>query len=73
MGRAGKETRNALQLTTGLSMDILMLDIVGVVVISAVEVMTEVLMFQRVSMSQMTASSRDEIVKLVSRVGQITD
>jgi hypothetical protein len=43
MGRAGEETWDTLQLTTGLSVDILMVDIVQVVVISAVEVMAEVL------------------------------
>jgi hypothetical protein len=68
MGRAGKETHNTL---AGLSMDILTLDIVQVIVVSAVEVAAVVLMFQRVSMSWMTASSRDEIVELVGCVGWI--
>jgi hypothetical protein len=44
----------------------LTLDIVGVVVILAVEVMAEVLMLQRVSVSWMTMSSWFEIVKFVS-------
>jgi hypothetical protein len=54
-------------------MDILTLDMVWIVVVSAVEVMAEVLMLQRVSPSQMTASSRDEIVKLVSGVRWVVD
>jgi hypothetical protein len=69
MGRVGKETCDTLWLMTGLSVDILTLDIVWVVVILAVEVAAEVLMFQRVSVSWMTVSSRDEIMKLVSHVG----
>jgi hypothetical protein len=73
MGRAGEETQDALQLAAGLSMDILMLDMVWVIVVLAVEVVTEVLMFQRVSVSWMTVSSRDKIMKLVSGVGQIAD
>jgi hypothetical protein len=68
MGRVGEETWDTLWLTAGLSVDILTLDIVWVIVILAVEVMAEVLMFQRVSMSQMTVSFRDEIVKLVSGI-----
>jgi hypothetical protein len=51
MGRAGEETQGALWLTAGLLVDILTLDIVWVVVVSAVEVAAEVLMFQRVSVS----------------------
>jgi hypothetical protein len=73
MGRVGKETWNTLRLMAGLSMDILMLDIVWVVVVLAVEVTIEVLMFQRVSMSQMTVSSRDKIVKFVGHVRWVTD
>jgi hypothetical protein len=67
-GRVGEETWDTLQLMAGLLMDILMLDIVWVIVVSAVEVVAVVLMFQRVSVSQMTVSSRDEIVKLVGHV-----
>jgi hypothetical protein len=44
MGRAGKETQDTLWLMAGLSMDILMLDIVQVIVVSTVEVTAEVLM-----------------------------
>jgi hypothetical protein len=73
MGRVGEETQDTLWLTAGLLVDILMLDIVWVIVISAVEVTAEVLMFQRVSMSQMTASSRDEIMEFVSGVQQVTE
>jgi hypothetical protein len=73
MGRAGKETWDTLQLTAGLSMDILMLDMVWVVVVLAVEVKAVILMFQSMSMSQMTVSSRDKIVKLVSCVWWVAD
>jgi hypothetical protein len=55
----------------GLSMDILTLDIVGVIVILAVEVMAEVLVFQRVCMSWMATSSWLELVKLVGHIGRI--
>jgi hypothetical protein len=72
-GRVGEETRDTLWLLAGLSVDILMLDMVGVIVISAVEIAAEALMFQRVSVSWMTASSRDEIVKLVSCVRWVAD
>jgi hypothetical protein len=50
-GRAGKETCDTLQLTAGLLVDILTLDIVWVIVVSAVEVTVVILMFQRVSVS----------------------
>jgi hypothetical protein len=50
-----------------------MLDMVQVIVVPAVEVMTEVLIFQRVSLSRMTVSSRDEIVELVSCIGWIVN
>jgi hypothetical protein len=73
MGRAGEETQDTLQLTAGLSVDILTLDIVWVIVVLAVEVMAEVLMFQRVSVSWITVSSRDEIMELVSGVWGIVD
>jgi hypothetical protein len=55
----------------GLLVDILMLDIVWVIVVLAVEVVAEILVLQRVSVSWMTASSRFEIVKLVGCVGGI--
>jgi hypothetical protein len=45
MGRVGEETCNTLQLMAGLSVNILMLDIVGVIVVLAVEVVAVVLMF----------------------------
>jgi hypothetical protein len=45
-GSVGEETQDTLQLVAGLSMDILMLDIVGVIVISVVEVVAEVLVLQ---------------------------
>jgi hypothetical protein len=45
MGKVGKETCDTLWVSAGLLVDILMLDIVGVVVILAVEVVVEVLMF----------------------------
>jgi hypothetical protein len=73
MGRVGKETWNTLWLMAGLLMDILMLDIVWVIVVLAVEVTAVVLMFQSVSMSWMTASSRDEIVELVGQVRWVAD
>jgi hypothetical protein len=72
-GKAGKEAHDTLQLVAGLSMDILTLDMVWVIVVSAVEVIAVVLMFQRVSVSQMTVSSRDKIVELVGCVGWIAD
>jgi hypothetical protein len=72
-GRVGKETHNALRLAAGLLMDILMLDMVWVIVVLAVEVTAEVLMLQRVSMSQMTASSRDEVIELVGCVRWVVD
>jgi hypothetical protein len=71
VGRVGEETCNTLWLVAGLSVNILTLDIVWVIVVSAVEVAAVILMFQRVSMSQVTASSRDEIVKLVGHVWQV--
>jgi hypothetical protein len=71
-GRVGKETQDTLWLMAGLLVDILTLDIVWVIVVLTVEVMAEVLMFQRVSVSWMTASSRDEIVELVGCVWQVT-
>jgi hypothetical protein len=48
-----------------------MLDIVGVIVILAVEVVAEILVLQRMSMSQMTMSSWFELVELVGGVGRI--
>jgi hypothetical protein len=62
-----------LWLVAGLLVDILMLDMVWVIVVSAVEVMAEVLMLQRVSPSQMTVRSRDKIMEFVSGVRQVTD
>jgi hypothetical protein len=73
MGKVGKETCNTLQLIAGLSMDILTLDMVWVIVILAVEVMAEVLMFQRVSVSWMTVSSRGKYVELVGCIRQVAD
>jgi hypothetical protein len=73
MGRAGEETHDTLQLMAGLLVDMLMLDIVWVIVVLAVEVTAEILVLQRVSVSWMTASSWDEIVKLVGSVGWIVD
>jgi hypothetical protein len=67
-GRVGEETCDALGLVAGLLVDILMLDMVWVVVVLAVEVVAEVMMFKSMSVSQMTVSSRDEIMKLVSHV-----
>jgi hypothetical protein len=72
-GKAGKEAHNTLWLAAGLLVDILMLDISQVIVVSAVEVTAVILMFQRVSPSQMTVSSRDEMVKLVGHVGWTVD
>jgi hypothetical protein len=72
-GKVGKEAWDTLWLMAGLLVDILMLDMVWVIVVLAVEVTAEVLMFQRVSPSQMTASSRDKIVKLVSGVRWVVD
>jgi hypothetical protein len=68
MGRVDKEARNTLWLVAGLLVDILMLDIVWVVVVLAVEVTAVVLMFQRVSVSWMTVSSRGKIMKFVGGV-----
>jgi hypothetical protein len=73
MGRVGEETWDTLQLMAGLSVDILMLDIVWVIVVSVVEVVAEILVLQRVSVSWMTASPWDKIVELVGGVGQIVD
>jgi hypothetical protein len=42
-------------------------------VVSAVEVAAVILMFQSVSPSQMTASSRDEDMKFVGSVWRVTD
>jgi hypothetical protein len=50
-----------------------MLDMIQVIVVLAVEVVAVVLMFQRVSMSQMTVSSRDKIVELGGRIRQVAD
>jgi hypothetical protein len=49
-----------------------MLDIV-VIVVLAVLIIAEVRMLKSVSVSQMTVSSRDEIVELVSGVQQIVN
>jgi hypothetical protein len=73
MGKVGEEACDALWLAAGLSMDILMLDMAWVIVVLVVEVAAEVLMFQRVSPSWMTASSRDKIVEFVSGVRQVPD
>jgi hypothetical protein len=54
-------------------MDILTLDMVWVIVVSAVEVAIEILVFQRVSVSQMTASSRGEYMKFVSGVQWVVE
>jgi hypothetical protein len=70
-GSAGEETWDTLRVLTGLSVDILTLDIVGVIVILAVEVMAEVLVLQRVSMSWMATSSRFELMEFVSGVERI--
>jgi hypothetical protein len=51
MGKVGEEACDTLQLMAGLLMDILMLDMVWVIVVSAVEVTAEILMLQRVSPS----------------------
>jgi hypothetical protein len=60
-----------LELAAGLSMDMLMLDIVGVIVVLAVEVVAEILMLQGVSVSWVTAGPWFELVKLVGGVGGI--
>jgi hypothetical protein len=73
MGRVGKETWDTLWLMAGLSVDILMLNMVWVIVVSAVEVTAEVLVLQGVSVSQMTASSRDKSVELVGHIRQVAD
>jgi hypothetical protein len=70
-GSTGKKTWDTLWVPTGLSVDILMLDIVGVIVILAVEVVAEILVLQRMSMSQMTMSSRFELIELVGGIGRI--
>jgi hypothetical protein len=44
-GKAGEEACDTLWVMAGLSVDILMLDIVGVVVVSAVDVVAVILMF----------------------------
>jgi hypothetical protein len=49
--------------------DILMLDIV-VIVVPAVEIITEVRMLESVSMSWMAVSSRLELMKLVCDIGR---
>jgi hypothetical protein len=73
VGRAGGEAQDTLWLMAGLSVVILTLDIVWVIVVLAVEVVAKVLMFQRVSVSWMTASSRDEIMKLVGGVWRVME
>jgi hypothetical protein len=60
-----------LQLAVGLSIDILMLNIVGVIVVSAVEVMAEILVLQGVGVSWMTMSPRLKLVKFVGHVRRI--
>jgi hypothetical protein len=57
----------------GHLVDILMLDIVWVIVVLTIEVVAEVLMFQRVSTSQITASSRDKSVELVSGIWWVVE
>jgi hypothetical protein len=68
MGRVGKEAQDALEVLAEALVDILMLDMVGVIVVLAVGVNEEMIMFKSVSVSQMAASSRDKIVKLVSHI-----
>jgi hypothetical protein len=63
-GRVGKETWDTLWLVAGLLVDILMLDMVWVVVALAVEVNAEIRMLKSMSVSQMAASSRDELWNL---------
>jgi hypothetical protein len=70
-GNTDEETQNTLQVLAGLLVDILTLDIVGVIVILAVEVAAEVLVLQRMSMSWMATSSWFELVKFVSGIGGI--
>jgi hypothetical protein len=73
MGRVGEEAQDTLQLAAGLSVDILMLDMVWVIVVLAVDINVEIRMFERVSMSWMAVSSRDEIVELVGGVWWIVN
>jgi hypothetical protein len=68
VGRVGEETWGALRLAAGLFVDILMVDMVLVIVVSAVEVTAETMMFESVSVSWMAVHSREEIVKLVGCV-----
>jgi hypothetical protein len=49
-------------------MDILTLDIVGVIVVLTVEIIAEILMLKGVCVSQVTMSSWFELVELVSCV-----
>jgi hypothetical protein len=72
MGRAGKETQDALQLVAGLSMDILMLDIV-VIVILAVEIIAEVGVLESVGVCWVTISSWLELMEFVSCIQRIAD
>jgi hypothetical protein len=44
-----------------------------VIVVSAVEVVAEIMMFESMSVSWMAVSSRDEIVKLVGGVRRVAD
>jgi hypothetical protein len=71
VGRVGKEARDTLWLVAGFVVDILMLDIIVVVLAEGID--TEIRMFERVSMSQIAASSRDEIVELVCCEQQVAN
>jgi hypothetical protein len=60
-----------LWLAAGLSVDILLLDIVWVIVVLAVEVTAEVLVLQSVSVSWMTTSPQLELMEFVGCIGRM--
>jgi hypothetical protein len=68
----GEETQDTLQLVAGLSVDILMLDIVDIVV-SAEDIITEVGVLECMGVHWMTVASRFELVKFVSCVWRVAD
>jgi hypothetical protein len=57
----------------GSSMDKLMLDIVGVVVVLAEDIVTKVLMLERVGVCRMAVTAQFEFVKFVSSVRRVAD
>jgi hypothetical protein len=73
MGSAGDETRETLGTEAGSSVDKLMLDIVGVIVVLAEDVITEILVLERMGVHRMAAMAGFEFVKFVSGVRRVAD